>query len=212
MLFTSPESDERELEVLAEVEELKQRLRYQLREPRRWYGSLRRLSEARQIRGSNTIEGYDASLDDAAAIAAGEEPLDADQETRRALSGYHEAMTYVLQLAADEDFAAASSTPSSSASRNTWGETPSGTTTSWLRSAAARGSPATMPGRGCGSSSPRISAKPGQPSPASGNRSACGWTLRNWHGVTAFLTGCCHFCSTRLRDSGSATPPIARRS
>lgn len=105
MLFTSPEPDDRELEVLADVEDLKQRLRHQLHEPRRWYGSLRRLSEARQIQGSNTIEGYDASLDDAAAIAAGEEPLDADEETRRALSGYHEAMTYVLQLAADEDFA-----------------------------------------------------------------------------------------------------------
>jgi len=105
MLFTSPEPDDRELEVLADVEDLKQRLRHQLHEPHRWYGSLRRLSEARQIQGSNTIEGYDASLDDAAAIAAGEEPLDADEETRRALSGYHEAMTYVLQLAADEDFA-----------------------------------------------------------------------------------------------------------
>jgi Fic family protein len=104
MLFTTPVPDERELEVLAEVEGLKRRLRHQLREPRRWYGSLRRLSEARQIQGSNTIEGYDARLDDAAAIAAGEEPLDADEETRRALSGYHEAMTYVLQLAADEDF------------------------------------------------------------------------------------------------------------
>ena len=105
MLFTTPEPSERELEVLGEVEDLKRRLRHQLREPRRWYGSLRRLSEARQIQGSNTIEGYDAQLDDAAAIAAGEEPLDADEATRRALAGYHEAMTYVLQLAADEDFA-----------------------------------------------------------------------------------------------------------
>ena len=104
MLFSQPEPDDRELEVLADVEDLKRRLRHRLREPRRWYRSLRRLSEARQIQGSNTIEGYDASLDDAAAIAAGEEPLDADEETRRALSGYREAMTYVLQLAADEDF------------------------------------------------------------------------------------------------------------
>ena len=39
MLFTSPEPDDRELEVLAEVEDLKQRLRHQLREPRRWYSS-----------------------------------------------------------------------------------------------------------------------------------------------------------------------------
>lgn len=105
MLFATPPPDDREQEVLAEVESLKTRLRHQLYEPRRWYGPLRRLSAARAIQGSNTIEGYDAKLDDAAAIAADEEPLDADEETRRALSGYHDAMTYVLQLADDDEFA-----------------------------------------------------------------------------------------------------------
>jgi Fic family protein len=104
MLFVTPEPDGRELEVLAEVEDLKQRLRHQLTEPRRWYGPLRRTQAARQVQGSNSIEGYDAKLDDAAAIIDHEEPLDANQETRRALEGYHEAMTYVLQLANDEDF------------------------------------------------------------------------------------------------------------
>lgn len=105
MLFDAPEPDGRELEVLAEIEDLKQRLRHQLIEPRRWYGPLRRLSAARQVQGSNSIEGYDAQLDDAAAILDREAPFDADEETRRALGGYHDAMTYVLQLANDEDFA-----------------------------------------------------------------------------------------------------------
>ncbi|MGA8458520.1 MAG: Fic family protein [Streptosporangiaceae bacterium] len=80
-------------------------MRHQLYEPRRWYGPLRRLSAARAIQGSNSIEGFDANLEDAAAVIVGEEPLDADEETRLALKGYREAMTYVLQLAADEDFA-----------------------------------------------------------------------------------------------------------
>src|SRR5579862_6507662 len=105
MLFSTPEPDDRELEVLAEIEDLKQRLRHQLTEPRRWYGPLRRISAARQVQGSNSIEGFDAKLDDAAAILDREEPLDASEETQRALAGYHEAMTYVLQLADDEDFA-----------------------------------------------------------------------------------------------------------
>jgi Fic family protein len=105
MLFSAPEPDERELQVLSEVEKLKKSLRHQLNEPHRWTGPLRRLSAARAIQGSNSIEGYDAKLDDAAAIIAGEEPLDADAETRLALAGYGDAMTYVLQLADDEDFA-----------------------------------------------------------------------------------------------------------
>jgi Fic family protein len=104
MLFTAPVLDERELQVLSEITDLKQRLRHQLHEPNRWYGSLRRLSFARAIQGSTSIEGYDAKLDDAAAVAVGEEPLDADEETRLALEGYRQAMTYVLQLAADDEF------------------------------------------------------------------------------------------------------------
>jgi Fic family protein len=99
MLFATPALDARELEVLAEIEKLKNALRFQLNEPRRWSGSLRRLSFARNIRGSNSIEGFDAALDDAAAVALGEEPLDAPTETRLALEGYRNAMTYVLQIA-----------------------------------------------------------------------------------------------------------------
>lgn len=104
MLYTAPTLDERELQVLEEIEGLKKALRLQLREPRRWTGSLRRISFARNIQGSNSIEGYLADLDDAAAVAVGEEPLDASSETRLALAGYRDAMTYVLQLSHDEDF------------------------------------------------------------------------------------------------------------
>ncbi|MGH3949601.1 MAG: Fic family protein [Pseudonocardiaceae bacterium] len=96
--------DRAELRILEHVEELKTSLRWHLNEPRRWFGSLRRLSLARAIQGSNSIEGYDAGLDDAVDIAAGEEPLDADEETRLALRGYRDAMTYVLQLAEEQDF------------------------------------------------------------------------------------------------------------
>lgn len=104
MLFMPRELDNAEARVLAEVDELKRALRWQLHEPRRWAGSLRRLSLARAIQGSNSIEGYEAGLDDAVDVAAGEEPLDVDEETRLALQAYRQAMTYVLQLAEDPDF------------------------------------------------------------------------------------------------------------
>jgi Fic family protein len=104
MLFATPTLDAREQEVLGEIESLKQNLSLYLRDSRRWTGSLRRLSFARAIQGSNSIEGYEAALDDAAAVALGEEPLDATEETRLALVGYRDAMTYVLQLADDAEF------------------------------------------------------------------------------------------------------------
>jgi len=103
MIFTAPELGEAELRVLGLIEDVKARLRLQLHEPRRWVGSLRRVSLARAIQGSNSIEGYEAGLDDAVDVAAGEEPLDADAETSLALRGYRDAMTYVLQIAEEEE-------------------------------------------------------------------------------------------------------------
>lgn len=104
MLFEPSPLDGPELHVVQQIDTLKEKLRWQLHEPRRWVGSLRRLSFARNIQGSNSIEGYEAALDDAAAVAMGEEPIDASTETRLALEGYRDAMTYVLQLASDSDF------------------------------------------------------------------------------------------------------------
>lgn len=98
VLFAAPDIDDREQEVLGSIDALKKSLRFQLHEPRRWSGALRRMAFARNIQGSNSIEGFDAELDDAAAVALGEEPLDATTETRLALEGYRNAMTYVLQV------------------------------------------------------------------------------------------------------------------
>ena len=100
MIYATPHASADDAAVLAEIELLRERLRYFLREPRRWYGTLRRATLARAVQGSNSIEGYHASVSDVAAVMEGEEPLDVDDETRRAIAGYRDAMTYVLQLAA----------------------------------------------------------------------------------------------------------------
>lgn len=104
VLFETPELGPDELRVLTLIEGVREKLRWRLHEPRRWHGSLRRMSFARAVRGSNSIEGFDAPLDDAAAIDLGEEPLDASEETYLALKGYRDAMTFVLQLANEPDF------------------------------------------------------------------------------------------------------------
>lgn len=98
MLFEAPSLRVREHEVIAEIGELGEKLRLRLHEPHQWSGSLRRVQFARQVQGSSSIEGYDAPADDVAAIELGEEPLDARDETRLAIKGYCDAMTYVLQI------------------------------------------------------------------------------------------------------------------
>jgi Fic family protein len=68
-------------------------------------GSVRRVLTAVANQGSNTIEGYNISTEDAiAAIQGAVEPVDSRWEDWAANLGYRRAMTYVLQLAGDEHF------------------------------------------------------------------------------------------------------------
>jgi Fic family protein len=102
-VYRTPTVQPIELEVLRLIDGLRDQLRrYVDPEPRRWFGTLRRMSFARAVQASNSIEGYDASLDDVIAAVDDEPTLSADEETRLALSGYRDAMTYVLQVAQDK--------------------------------------------------------------------------------------------------------------
>ncbi len=102
VVFRTPEVEPVEAEVLHLIDELREQLRFRVAEkPRRWAGHLRRMAFARAVQASNSIEGYDASLDDVVAAVDNEPTLSADEETRLALGGYRDAMTYVLQLAQD---------------------------------------------------------------------------------------------------------------
>jgi Fic family protein len=105
MLFHTPPLDEQEADVCARVEDLRRALRGQVSEQRRWTGLLRRVTSARAIQGSNSIEGLDVTLDDAVAAVGGGQPLDAPEDVWAAIRGYREAMTFVLQLADDPHFA-----------------------------------------------------------------------------------------------------------
>src|ERR1035437_615990 len=101
-VYQTPKLQPIEIEVLVMIDDLRDQLRnYVNPEPRRWYGTLRRMSFARAVQGSNSIEGYHASLDDVIAAVDDEPTLTADEETRLALGGYRDAMTYVLQIAQD---------------------------------------------------------------------------------------------------------------
>jgi len=102
MIFETPDLQEDEKEVLELLGEQREQLRDRMAEPRRWSGTLRRMAFARAVQGSNSIEGYNASLDDVVAAVEDEPTLAAEEETQQALAGYRDAMTYVLQIAGDQ--------------------------------------------------------------------------------------------------------------
>jgi Fic family protein len=107
MLYQLKELPAEYLRVIERIDEMRLRLRFLLQQqPTRWTGLLRRSEFARAIQGSNSIEGFHVTVDDAVAAVEGEEPLiDERTEAWLAVRGYREAMTYVLQLSDDAHFA-----------------------------------------------------------------------------------------------------------
>lgn len=104
MIFTEPQLLQDELGAIERIDQLRAELRYATQATKRWTGLLRRDAFARAIRGSNSIEGYNVTIDDALAAADDQEPLDANAETWAAVTGYRDALTYVLQLEGDPHF------------------------------------------------------------------------------------------------------------
>jgi Fic family protein len=103
-LFAPPDPDLEDQQVIAEVHEVRASLADYLRAPKRWNGLLRRTSTARAIQGSNTIEGYTVSEDDAVAAVDDEPPLNADEETWLEILAYRRVLTYVLSVATEPGF------------------------------------------------------------------------------------------------------------
>ena len=99
MIYQAPALTTDDHQVLEATSELRRTLRFRLHHPRRWYGTLRRATFSRAVQGSNSIEGYHATDEDVAAVIEDEEPIATRKETRQAIAGYRDAMTYAMQLA-----------------------------------------------------------------------------------------------------------------
>lgn len=105
MIYQEPVLQGADMAVLGLIADQRARLAAHTQHtPRRWMGSIRRMTFAKAIQGSNSIEGYNASVDEAIAVIEDEPPLDERTETWYALSGYRTAMTYIMQAARDPDF------------------------------------------------------------------------------------------------------------
>ena len=105
MIFAEPTLSREDHKVLDILEAQRRRLRIETQHnPRRWHGTLRKSTFARLIQGSNAIEGYNASMDEAMAAVEDEPPLDVKTETSLAINGYRTAMTYIMKAAEDPYF------------------------------------------------------------------------------------------------------------
>lgn len=105
MIYQTPQVTAEDRAVLALIKDQKEQLRYTVAQsPRRWTGALRRNTFARALQGSNSIEGIWADLSEAVAIIDDEKPETIEEETYRALIGYRNALTYILQTHDDPYF------------------------------------------------------------------------------------------------------------
>lgn len=98
MLYDTPRLEAMDEQVLGEIEEMRRDLKYRLAETHRWDGQLRRQLQARAIQGSNSIEGYRASVEDIESIMSGEDPLETSAGVAREIAGYQQALTYIQLL------------------------------------------------------------------------------------------------------------------
>lgn len=98
MLYGTPRLEAMDEQVLGEIEEMRRDLKYRLAETHRWDGQLRRQLQARAIQGSNSIEGYRASVEDIESIMSGEDPLETSAGVAREIAGYQQALTYIQLL------------------------------------------------------------------------------------------------------------------
>lgn len=103
-LFATPDPDLEDQQVISEIHSIRASLADFLRAPKRWNGLLRRTSTARAIQGSNTIEGYTVSEEDAVAAVDEEPPLSADEATWLEILAYRRVLTYVLNVATEPGF------------------------------------------------------------------------------------------------------------
>ncbi|MEZ5090877.1 MAG: hypothetical protein R2719_14935 [Micropruina sp.] len=101
-LFQPPDLGLDDLAVIEEIGQIRARLASVLRAPKRGKGGLRRTSRARAIQGSNSIEGYTVSDQDA--VRRRTSTALADERTWARSSGIGACSPTVLSVASEPGF------------------------------------------------------------------------------------------------------------
>jgi Fic family protein len=99
VIFPCPDLPPNYRAVVEQIIQLRERLRFATSDNlNRWKGFTAKLAYAQSIHQSNAMEGINATFEDAVAIVDDEAPDDPTDENWKALTGYRDAMDYVIQL------------------------------------------------------------------------------------------------------------------
>lgn len=101
LLVKAPALGKLELAALEKIWHVQNEITPFVSETHRWTGTLRRQALGRVVRASNSIEGFEANLPQVQDILLSGSATDLDNETNQAISGYRDAMTFLLQLTQD---------------------------------------------------------------------------------------------------------------
>ncbi len=105
MLFSTPVLTAADQEVLAGIEQMRERLRHQVQaHPAKWTSGLRKFLTADAVAASNSIEGFRVSTQDVQDLMDGERDVDVSDENRAETLAYQAMMTYVQSLHDVADF------------------------------------------------------------------------------------------------------------
>lgn len=105
MLFSTPALTAADREVLAGIDQMRERLRHQVQaHPAKWTSGLRKFLTADAVAASNSIEGFRVSTQDVQDLMDGERDVDVSEENRAETLAYQAMMTYVQSLHDVADF------------------------------------------------------------------------------------------------------------
>lgn len=105
MLYTMPELPPKYTQVIEMIDDLRQRLKFVTSDNlNRWTGFLAHREMARMIYGSNTMEGVNATFDEAVAVVDGDDAIDPKDQDVQILSAHLDAMNYVISASKDPYF------------------------------------------------------------------------------------------------------------
>lgn len=103
-LFAAPDLTPADVAALDRIAEIRAEVGMFAQPAHRWTGSLARVQRAINAQSSNAIEGHNVGLDDALRIGDGQLPERSSHLDAAALTGFRDAMDYLLALARDDAY------------------------------------------------------------------------------------------------------------